>query len=123
MNAIGHDTLDLEAPEAVNVQSVQVSVTADGTPVCAPELLDVSGSDVLIAFQLDAAEWIFPANGAVVVKDGGNQFPFPSWTVHRKLALLFDRNTSQGSFQYTVFVKHVVTGEVRSVDPTIRNET
>jgi hypothetical protein len=123
MSGTDHDTLGSEAPTAVNVLSVQVSVSADGTPVCTPELLDVSGRDVLIAFQLAAADWIFPSQDAVVVKDGGNQFPFPSWTVHRKLALLFDRNTSQGRFQYTVYVKHVVTGEVRSVDPTIRNET
>lgn len=121
----GRDPIGFEsgAPTAVNVQSVQVTVTADGTPVCTPELLDVSGRDVLIAFQLDAADWKFPSQGAVVVKDGGNQFPFPSWTVNRKLALLFDRNTSQGNFQYTVYVKNVVSGEVRSVDPTIRNET
>jgi hypothetical protein len=123
MNGTDNDTFEPEAPAAANVLSVQVSVSADGTPVCTPELLDVSGRDVLIAFQLAAADWIFPSQDAVVVKDGGNQFPFPSWTVHRKLALLFDRNTSQGRFQYTVYVKHVVTGEVRSVDPTIRNET
>lgn len=116
-------TFETDAPTAVNVQSVQVTVTADGTPVCTPELLDVSGRDVLIAFQLDAADWKFPSQDAVVVKDGGHQFPFPSWTVKRHLALLFDRNTSQGSFQYTVYVKHVPTGVVRSVDPTIRNET
>ncbi|WP_341890098.1 hypothetical protein [Variovorax sp. YR752] len=123
MTASHPDTIELEAPTALNVLNVRVSVTADGTPVCVPELLDVVGSDVLIAYQLDANDWIFPSQRAVVVEDGGSQFPFPSWTVNRKLALLFDCNTSPGYFHYTVYVKHVTTGEVRSVDPSIRNET
>lgn len=116
-------SVDQDAAQRHNVLNVHVSIAPDGDPVCTPELLDVSGRDVMIAFTLDAHDWVFPSHRAVVVTDGGTQFPFPSWTVNRKLALLFDRNTSQGSFQYTVSVRHVPTGEIRSVDPTIRNET
>jgi hypothetical protein len=113
------------APEAVeqDVRHVLVSVNAQGQPSCVPEVLDVSGEDVLITFHLNAADWIFPDTGAVVVQNGGTQFPIPSWTVHKKQAALLDCDSAAGDFSYTVWVQHAQTGRRASVDPTIRNNT
>ncbi len=111
------------APEAVEqaVRHVLVSVNALGQPSCVPELLDVSGEDVLITFHLNAADWVFPDTGAVVVNGGGAQFPIPAWTVHKKQAALLDCDSAPGDFSYTVNLQHVPTGRRASVDPTIRN--
>lgn len=116
------DSAVLEAT-SLNVATVQVTIAADGTPVCDPAKLQVAGRNVLIVYQLDADDWVFPARDAVTVKDGAGQFPFPSWTVFPQQAVLFDRNSADGVFHYTVSVQYVPTGEVRSVDPTIYNET
>lgn len=110
-------------PEAVeqDVRHVLVTVNAQGQPSCVPELLDVSGEDVLITFHLNAADWVFPDTDAVVVTNGGSQFPIPSWTVHKKQAALLDCDSAPGDFSYQVNVQHVQTGQRASVDPTIRN--
>ncbi|MBT9490160.1 MAG: hypothetical protein IV093_21865 [Rubrivivax sp.] len=112
------------APEALeqSVRHVLVSVDAQGQPSCVPELLDVSGSDVLITFHLNAADWVFPDTGAVLVQNGGTQFPIPSWTVHKKQAALLDCDSAAGEFSYTVVVQHAQTGRRARVDPTIRND-
>ncbi len=112
-------------PTAVqqSVQHVLVKVDTAGTVTCLPEVLNVSGANVLIAFRLDATNWSFADTGAVVVSGGGSQFPIPSWTVNPKLAALLDCDTSTGSFSYTVTVQHNSTGQRVRLDPQIRNET
>lgn len=108
---------------AQSVQHVLVKVDAAGTITCLPEVLSVSGANVLIAFRLDGANWVFPDTGAVVVGGGGSQFPIPAWTINPKLAALLDSDTSTGEFSYTVQVQHTSTGRRVRLDPTIKNET
>jgi len=112
-------------PEAVEqtVRHVVVNVDAAGNISCVPAELNVSGADVLITFALDGNGWVFPDTGAVVVTNGGSQFPIPSWTLNRKQAALLDCDSSPGSFSYTVTVQHQTSGHKRSIDPTIKNET
>ena len=107
---------------AVRQVLVSVSVSASGRLVCQPAVLDVSGVNVLINFELQTAGWAFPPSQAVVVRDGGAQFPLPSWTVHAQQAALLDVDTEAGDFAYTVQVQHVVTGQRLSLDPSIRNQ-
>ena len=106
-----------------NVRHVLIKVDIAGVVTCQPEVLNVSGADVLIAFRLDATNWSFPDTGAVVVSGGGSQFPIPSWTVNPKQAALLDCDTSTGSFSYTVTVQNNTTGQRKSLDPQIRNDT
>ena len=107
---------------APNAQHVIVHVDAAGQMRCVPSELNVVGPDVLIAFHLEGSPWAFPASAAVVVSQGGSQFPLPSWTLNDKLAALLDRNTEKGSFSYTVTVQNTVTGRRQQLDPTIRND-
>ena len=104
------------------VRHVMVNVDAAGNMTCVPDELDVSGSEVLITFHLNGNDWAFPDTEAVVVSDGGSQFPIPSWTVHKKQAALLDCDNTPGSFSYTVTVEHTSTGHRRSLDPTIKNQ-
>lgn len=112
-------------PDAVDqtVRHVIVNVDAAGSLTCVPAELNVTGADVLISFHLNGEDWIFPDSGAVVVANGGSQFPIPSWTVHRKQAALLDCDSAPGTFSYTVTVQHAVTGRRCSLDPTIKNES
>jgi hypothetical protein len=119
MSACTTDTSDSVDP---SVRHVLVNVNAAGQAVCTPAELDVSGAGVLISFHLNGSDWEFPDSGAVVVSNGGSQFPIPSWTVHKKLAALLDCDSEPGSFDYSVTVQHAVTGRRVKVDPTIRND-
>ncbi|MFY9512924.1 MAG: hypothetical protein WAQ05_18320 [Rubrivivax sp.] len=111
------------AATELEVQRVQVYVGAEGQPVCVPHELPVTGSDVNIRFVLMSSGWQFPATEAVVVTDGGNQFPDPAVTEGPRRATLLDVNDEPGVFAYKVTVQNVSTGELRSVDPAIRNES
>lgn len=108
---------------AQTVLQVVVSVDQAGQIQCHPAEAVVTGQDVLIVFNLRSAHWAFPASGAVVVTDGGTEFPIPAWTVHAKQAALLDRNSAADAFSYTVTVENTSTGERRSLDPRIVNES
>ena len=103
---------------------VKVTIDASGKPVCDPHDLPVAGCDAVLKFSLDADGYVFLEDGAVVVKDPGDEFPFPSRTLppDDTKATLYDRNTGTGAFSYAVFVKKLGTGEILRVDPTINNE-
>jgi hypothetical protein len=103
---------------------VIVTVEADDTPVCNPHDLPVAGSDAVLKFSLQTAGYVFLKDGAVVVNDPGDEFPFPSRTLppNDTMVTLYDRNTATGAFGYTVFVQKIATGEILRVDPTINNE-
>ena len=53
------------------VLRVTVQVPTDGDLRCRPYETVVTGSDVLITFDLQGDNWAFPASGAVVVTNGG----------------------------------------------------
>jgi hypothetical protein len=105
-----------------NVLQVTVHVDACGILSCQPSLLTVTGSEVLITFVLNGKGWVFPDAQAVVVNDGGDQFPIPAWTINPKQAALLDCNSASGNFSYTVTVQDPVSGEQQRLDPAIRNE-
>ena len=109
------------------VQHVLVKVDAQGTIRCEPPAVVVTGQDVLICFALQGEHWVFPRCDAVLVTDGGAQFPYPSWTLHAKQAALLDCNSTNNSgshsYDYTVTVENCHTGERRSLDPKIVNES
>jgi hypothetical protein len=105
-----------------NVFHVLVTVSVSGKMLCTPSTLNVTGSNVLISFELQSADWVFPSSDAVVVSNGGTQFPLPSWTVNDKQAALLDQDSAPGSFSYTVNVQHVATGRKLSLDPSIQNQ-
>lgn len=103
-----------------NVIPVTVSIVK-GQPVCSPERVDVDYANTLITFALTSDEYHFPDTGAVVVAEGGSDFPYPSWTLKNRQAALFDLNAVDGNFSYTVTVVHNESGLVLTVDPIIKN--
>jgi hypothetical protein len=107
-----------------NPSQVTVTVDASGTPVCSPDPVRARGRDALLMFELQTAGYVFPKDAAVVVSDPGSQFPQPSRTLppHDTTATLLDRNTEVGSFKYTLTVKHVASGRLVPLDPTIQND-
>lgn len=111
-----------ETSNAGVANQVIVTVNASGVPACDPLVLPVNGSDAVLKFSLQTAGYIFPTDGAVVVNSASEQFPYPSRTLASATwATLYDRNTAAGTFNYTVFVKNIATGEIGRVDPTINN--
>lgn len=105
-----------------NIQRLIVTVDAAGTMSVMPDPVNVTGPNVLLAFRLVGADWVFPDAGAIVVNDGGSAFPYPAWTVNPQLAVLVDLDPSPADFSYTVTVVHATTQRRISVDPTIKNE-
>ncbi len=105
-----------------DVQRVLIEVSPEGVVTAFPDPVSVRGSDVLLAFRIKTADWIFPETGAIVVPNGGAAFPYAAWTVNPQLAVLVDANPAPGAYDYFVTVQHVTTGQRIRVDPTIRNE-
>jgi hypothetical protein len=103
-----------------NVLHVKVRV-ANGKPTCTPELVDVTADNTLISFELKSDDYHFPDTGAVVVANGGSDFPYPAWTVKPTQAAVLDLDLIEGDFSYTVTVVHNQSGAVLTVDPTIKN--
>lgn len=103
-----------------NVIPVTVSVV-NNQVVCTPEVVDVDYANTLITFALASDDYHFPDTDAVVVSDGGSDFPYTSWTLKKRQAALFDLNAIDGNFSYTVSVVHDTSGVVLKVDPTIKN--
>lgn len=105
--------------------SHQVIVTVDAQKevICTPEQVSVNGCDTVLKFLLQTDGYVFRKDDAVVVSNPGEQFPFPSRTVPKQptKATLYDHNTVNGNFKYTVYVEDVATGEVLFVDPMIQN--
>lgn len=105
-----------------DVQRVLIEVSPEGVVSAFPDPVTVRGTDVLLAFRLKTADWIFPETGAVVVPNGGSAFPYAAWTVNPQLVVLVDANPGPAVFDYFVTVQHVTTGQRLRVDPTIKNE-
>lgn len=106
-----------------NVQRVLIEVSPEGAVTAFPDPVSVSGPDVLLVFRVRDPDWQFPEQGAIAVHNGGSTFPYPAWTVNPQLAVLLDLDPSPATYDYTVTVQHVVTGQRISVDPTIKNES
>ncbi len=102
------------------IVNVEVSVVAGGKAVCNPDIAVVNEPGTLLSFQLVTPGWAFPSEEAIVVRDPGNNFPYPSWTVQPQLATLLDADTDSGDYAYGVVVQSE-SGQRIFVDPTIRN--
>ena len=102
---------------------VVVTVDTAGAVACAPDNIDVLGCDTVLKFVLRTEGYVFPEHDAIVVTEPGHQFPFPSRTLPKQptKATLYDHNSAPGTFKYTVYVKHVATGKVLELDPSINN--
>jgi hypothetical protein len=105
----------------INVKRVSVTVDATGAIACTPDPVNVSGHNICIAFSLDTAGYNFPDCNAIVLAQGGTQFPYASGTMRPNLAGVYDANAAAGDFQYTVNVVNSTTGEMTSLDPGIKN--
>ena len=104
------------------VKRVNVSVSA-GQVSCAPDPAKVSAANVLIVFDLQTAGYAFPATSAVVVMSPASQFPYPSWTISPGCAALLDIDGDTNTYNYTVNVVDLSSGNTISVDPIIKNGT
>jgi hypothetical protein len=104
-----------------NVKTVRVSVQ-DGTIVCTPDPVPVSGAQVLLVFRLDTPGYAFPETDAVVVAPSVEEFPYTAWQQNASTAALFDRNRNAGDHAYTLSLVDTRSGQTLRHDPTIRNE-
>jgi hypothetical protein len=106
---------------------VDVSVSAEGTVTitCTPESAPVvkDTKHALIAFKLNTTGYRFRDTDAITLDDssGGDNFPYPSWTLSDTEAALYDNNKTKKPFPYTVTVVNTTTGQTYSVDPIIDN--
>ena len=100
---------------------VQVIPNAQGTPVCEPASLSVSGENVMISFDLTVAGYEFPDTDAIVFKGTTDQFP-GSWRLSASQLTLVDYDGVQGSDTYILNIRNTATGEIFPIDPIIVNE-
>ena len=106
---------------------VDVSVSAEGTVTitCTPETAPVvkDTKHALIAFKLNTTGYRFRDTDAITLDDssGGDNFPYPSWTLSDTEAALYDNNKTKKAYGYTVTVVNTTTGQTYSVDPIIDN--
>jgi hypothetical protein len=106
---------------------VQVEVTVSTGPhdkvtiVCNPNPVNVTVANTMLAFNLRTPGYHFKGLGAVVLAEPNDDFPYPSWTLDRTTAGLFDLCNQADEFDYTVSVKRDHDGAEFSVDPIINN--
>lgn len=102
--------------------TVTVTVSATGRITCTPDPVPVSGADQTISFVLETTTYRFPTTNAVVVKTAPNaQFPHPAQTEATQLVTLFDANTDNLTYNYTVRVVRNADEEGFELDPSIEN--
>ena len=103
--------------------SIDVTVKKEGGNwVCDPETLTVTTKNKKIKFGLATDGYTFRGANAVVVQEGGTQFPEPAVTEDgKKKVSLLDVNTVAGYFKYTVYLVEDATGQPVVIDPGIRN--
>jgi len=105
-------------------QPNQVIVTVDthGNVTCDPDPVCADGRKIHLKFLLQTEGYIFPEDNAIVVENGGTEFPDPSKTVgpDNVVAKIYDHNSCAGTFKYTVTVQKVGGGTIEH-DPLITN--
>jgi len=101
---------------------VIVTVDTDSKVSCDPDPIWADGRKIHLQFLLQTDGYIFPEDNAIVVQNGGTEFPDPSRTVgpDNVVAKIYDHNSSAGTFKYTVTVQKVGGGQI-VYDPTIHN--
>ncbi len=104
-----------------NSYHVSVVANAQGVPICNPATLAVSGSNVMISFDLELAGYDFPDTEVISFSGPTDQFP-ASWRLSPTQFILVDYNGVQGSDVYTLNIRNTATGEIFPIDPIIVNE-
>jgi len=106
---------------AAQVVSVTVRVSG-GNVVCSPDPVNVRAHDTTLVFKLAAPGYRFRDTHAIVVSDGGTEFPTPSQTGPGGLsATLADCCDCKGRFKYSVYLVDP-SGKPVMVDPEINND-
>lgn len=109
------------AETATKVVAVSVSVSG-GSIVCSPDPVQVKSCDTTLKFTVATPGYKFRAENAIVVTNGGSEFPQPSQTSADGLtATLEDCCDQRGSYKYSVYLKDA-SGRIVMVDPDISNE-
>lgn len=101
---------------------VHVTVDGDGNVCCDPDPVSADGRKIHLKFLLLTDGYVFPQDNAIVVEDGGTEFPDPSKTLgpDNVVATIYDHNSCAGTFKYTVTVQKIGGGLIE-YDPTIYN--
>ena len=105
-----------------NPNHVHVTVDADGNVSCDPDPVWADGRKIHLKFELRTDGYVFPEDNAIVVQDGGTEFPDPSKTLgpDNRIATIYDHNSRAATFKYTVTVQKVGGGTIE-YDPVINN--
>lgn len=100
---------------------VTVSVNSMGQVCCSPDPAPVSGTNALITFNLATSGYAFPSNNAITVINPESQFPYGPWNISSASVGLFDANTDENSYKYTVHVIRLSDNTTLEYDPMIEN--
>lgn len=102
--------------------TVTVSDLTDPPTVhCSPTTVVVDKSNALVVFNLATEGYAFPTTGAIIVQNGGSEFP-NLWYVNASQVALHDLCAVPAEYNYTVIVEESATGKRLRVDPKISNE-
>lgn len=112
----------MSVESVTQVTDVTVRVD-DGQIYCIPDPVTVTVADGQLVFALEASRgYVFREQNAIVVTNGGSEFPEPSVTsADGRTASLSDACEAQGSFKYTIYLKDP-GGNIVSLDPEINNQ-
>ncbi len=107
---------------------VQVNVNTSTSPpsytvTCSPPIVKALSGSMIITFILLTDGFRFRRNKAIYVERGGpgTQFPFDSWTQTDTIASIFDYNTDNGLYKYTICLIDDSNNEIILKDPAIQN--
>jgi hypothetical protein len=101
---------------------VDITLGTDGTWICTPDPLVVHDRNVNLTFTIGTPGYSFPAERAIVVHNGGSDFPDPSKTKDATTAKLHDKNSAAGRFKYDVNLVRDSDRQPIVIDPTIDNQ-
>ncbi|MEW6707782.1 MAG: hypothetical protein AB1430_23295 [Pseudomonadota bacterium] len=101
---------------------VTITLGNDGQWVCSPDPIPVREANVNLTFLLSTPGYSFASTNAIVVHDGGSEFPDPSVTKDATTAKLRDKNSKAGRFKYDVNLVRDSDKRPVVIDPTIENQ-
>lgn len=102
--------------------TVTVSDATDPpTVISNPHTAVVTEPNSLVVFNLTTPGYVFPTTGAILVENGGAEFP-NLWYVSPTEVALHDLCAVAGEYKYWVVVEEASSGTQFKVDPRISNE-
>jgi len=112
---------EIESPVVPVCVTVIPDTNGNDQIKCEPNPVPVGDPNTLIAFNLMTPGYHFKSTNTIVLRGTFPDFPYPSWTLNKTTAGLFDLCNDDDVFAYTVKVKRDSDGKEFSVDPEIRN--